>query len=225
MQRRRVEIGRHAGNQRQYDAAHEAERVKRRQRHEQPVLAAEIDARFGLRDVREHVAMGQHHAFGNAFGAGGEQDHGPIVRLARDQRLFRPQRAARACRRSSRFCECLPDKRCAPAARSAATSFSSRAFSTKACAVRMVSTCAARQAPRTLAAPAGEVDHGRDTPAGHQRQHGHHAAVGCGQHHADGAAFRRERHQLGAENPGRLQKPLVRQRPLVGSSIAGHLPP
>ena len=34
-----------------------------------------------------------------------------------------------------------------------AMSFSSRAFSTKACAVRMVSTCAARQAPRTLAAP------------------------------------------------------------------------
>ncbi len=36
----------------------------------------------------------------------------------------------------------------------AAMSFSSLAFSTKACAVMMVSILAARQAPRTLAAPA-----------------------------------------------------------------------
>ena len=89
MQRRRIEIDRHAGNQRQHDAAGEAERVEDRQRVEQLVLAAEIDAGRALRDVGQHVAVRQHDALGQAFGAGGEQDHRPVVGLARDQRLFR----------------------------------------------------------------------------------------------------------------------------------------
>ena len=43
--------------------------------------------RLGLRDVRQNIAVREDHAFGRTFRSGGEQDHGPVVGLARDQRL------------------------------------------------------------------------------------------------------------------------------------------
>ena len=57
----------------------------------------------------------------------------------------------------------------------------------------------------------GEVDHGGNAPARHQRQHGDGSAVGGRQHDADRPPFERERHQLGAKNRGRLQQPLIGQ--------------
>jgi hypothetical protein len=62
--------------------------MKDRQHVEQLVLAAEIDAGRGLRRIGQYITVRQHDAFRRSFRSGCEQDHRPIVGLARDQRLL-----------------------------------------------------------------------------------------------------------------------------------------
>ena len=50
----------------------------------------------------------------------------------------------------------------------------------------------------------GEVDHRGDAARRHQAEEGHGRAIGSGEHHADRLAFRRERHELGAEDRGAI---------------------
>ena len=94
VQGRGIEKDAHAEDQRQYHADGEPERMEHRQHVEHFVLAAEIDAGGALRGVRQHVAVGEHDALGHAFRAGREQDRGPIVGLALDQRFAGVEQAA-----------------------------------------------------------------------------------------------------------------------------------
>ena len=79
VQRRRVEERAHAGQQRQQRAGRQAERVKQRQRVQDHVLRAEIDARRDLLAVREHVRVRQRDAFRHAFRARREQHDRRLV--------------------------------------------------------------------------------------------------------------------------------------------------
>ena len=87
MQRRGVEIHRHARHQRQHEADREAEGVERRQHVEHLVAASKVDAGGRLSGVGQHVGVRQHHALGRALGAGGEQDRGRRTRPPRGDRL------------------------------------------------------------------------------------------------------------------------------------------
>jgi len=87
MQWRRIEIDPHARDERQHDAHRQPEGVEDRQDVEHLVGPTEVDPGGGLRRICQHVAVGKDDAFGRALGAGGEQDRGPIVRLALHQRL------------------------------------------------------------------------------------------------------------------------------------------
>ncbi len=93
VKRRRIEIDTHPGDQRQHQPDGEPERVEHGQHVEQLVLRTEVDARGSLRGIGQHVAMGEHDALRHALGARREQDGGPVVGLARDQRLARVQQA------------------------------------------------------------------------------------------------------------------------------------
>ena len=185
--------------------------MEHRQRVEQLVLAAEIDAGRDLRDVGQHVAVRQHDALGQAFRARGEQDHRPVVGLARDQRLLPAQHAAQLVEGADRLADVFQIDDAHLLLRSAATTFSSRPFSTKAREVRMVSTSAARQAPRILAAPAVKLIIAGTRPADITASMVTTRAVRGRQHDAERAAFGRERHQLAAEDRGADQQPLIGQ--------------
>ena len=211
MQRRRIEVDRHAGNQRQHDAAGEAERMEDRQRIEHLVFAAEIDPGRALRDVGEDVAVGKHDALRQAFGAGGEKDHAPVVGLARDQRFVRTSTGREAYRAYRSLGGCLPDRRCARPFASCATRFSSRPFSTKTREVRIVSISAARQAPRMLAAPALKLIIAGTRPADITASSVTTAPLEVGSMTPSGRALERERHQLGAEDGDGLQQPAIGQ--------------
>ena len=82
MQWRRVEEHFRASHQRHDAAAGKAEGMKQRQRNHEFVGRREVDHRADLRDVGQDAAMRVHHAFGFAFGTGGEQHHGRRVRIA-----------------------------------------------------------------------------------------------------------------------------------------------
>ena len=71
-----------AGNQRQPQRAGEAERMEERQHAEHDVLSCELKELTGRVDVREHVAMRQHHALGYAGAAARKDDRGQRVGAA-----------------------------------------------------------------------------------------------------------------------------------------------
>ena len=98
VQRRRIEIDPHAGDERQHEADRQPEGVEHRQDVEDLVGAAEIDPRRGLRRVRQHVAMGEHDALRHAFRARGEEDRGRVVRDRAGRAASRTRRGRAACR-------------------------------------------------------------------------------------------------------------------------------
>ena len=175
MQRRRIKIGRDAGDERQHRAGGQAEGVEDRQHVEELVLAAEIDAGRGLRHVGQHVAVGQHDALGRAFRAGGEQDRRPVVGLARHQRLLPVQRAAQLVEERDGRANVLQIDDAHLLARAAATTLSSRPFSTKTREVRMVSTSRGAAGGQNVGGAGGEVDHRRHASGRHHGEEGHDA--------------------------------------------------
>ena len=94
VQRRRIEECRHAGEQRQHDAAHEAERVKRRQRVEQPYRRGQNRcARPPARRSTSTLRWESTTPFGTPSGPEVNKTTAQSSRLARHQRPPRPQRA------------------------------------------------------------------------------------------------------------------------------------
>ena len=98
VQRRGIEVDRHAAEQRHHQAAGQAEGMEHGQHVEHHVLAVGGEAREALRGVGEDVAVRQHHALGHALRARREQDDGGIVGVARDALA----RCRRGCPRSCR---------------------------------------------------------------------------------------------------------------------------
>jgi len=78
--------------------------------------------------------------------------------------------------------------------------------------VRMMSTCAALAGGKNVGRAGREIDHGRHPARRHQRKDGQGGAVGVRQHDAERTAFRRHRHQLGAEDGRTGEQLLVGER-------------
>ena len=95
VQRRRIEIYRHAGNQRQHKADRQPETMEDRQHVEHFVGTAEINARRRLGGVGQNIAMREHDALWRALGPRRKEDRRRIMRPALDQRAAMPQNSAR----------------------------------------------------------------------------------------------------------------------------------
>ena len=211
VQRRRIEIDADAGNERQHHTNREPERVEHREHVEHLVLAPEVDAGGGLGGIRQHVAVGQHDALRHAFGARGEEDGGPIVGLAGHQRLVIVHEAAELVGKRDGRADVIEID----------DTHLVRDRGDQLIEPRLLDEYARRYdglelgrfaARQNIRRTGGEVDHRRDAARRHQRQERHHRAVGVRQHHADRAAFGRERHQLGAEDTRRREQALVGER-------------
>ena len=210
VQRRRIEIDLHAGDQRQDQPDRQSERMKHRQHVEHLVGAPEVDAGRGLRGVRQHVAVGQHDALGRALRSGREQDRGRVVGVALGERLFGGDQRAQLVGRRNRRAHVLQ------------INDLHLRFDTadQRAELTLVDEGARRDDRRHLRGPAGrqnvggarrEVDHRRHPAGRHQPDDRHRRPVGVRQHHADCLALGRERHELAAEHGGTDQQSLVGQ--------------
>ncbi len=169
VQRRGIEIDAHAGDERQHEADRQAEGVEHRQHVEHLVAAAEIDARRGLRGVRQHVAVGEHDALRRAFRARGEQDRGRVVRACAATSGFLNAARPRSLSSDADAGRARPrDRRCAPSRASAPTSGSSFAFSTKAREVTMVVDLGRLAGGEDVGGAGREVDHRRHAAGRHR---------------------------------------------------------
>ncbi len=185
--------------------------MEHRQHVEHLVLAAEIDAGGGLGGVRQHVAVGEHDALGHALRARREQDGGPVVGLALDQRLLGVEQAADLVGERDGGADVLeiddPDRLLERRNQiGELAAFDEDARRDDGGELRGLA------GGQDVGGAGGEVDHRRHAAGRHQAEHGDDRAVGVRQHHADGAPFGRERHQFGAEDRGARQQALVAER-------------
>ncbi len=72
MQRSRIKESGHAVQYRQHGSDGKAEGMEHRQKVEHHIPRRKIDPGFQLLKIGQDIGVGQYHAFGRAFGTGGE---------------------------------------------------------------------------------------------------------------------------------------------------------
>ncbi len=211
VQGRRIEIDRHARDQRQDRARRHPERVEHRQHVEQLVAAAEVDACCGLRSVRQHVAVGEHDALGSALGARCEQDHRRFVGLAGHERVLEPHQPPQLVARGDLCPQVLEvdDAHGRRELRHHRVELALLDEHTGGDDGRNLRRLASRE---DVGGTGGEVDHRRHAPRRHHAEDGDDRAIGVRQHHAQRLAFGGKRHQLAAEHRGADQQAPIGER-------------